>query len=425
MARTKTKYPNILFDDSRKLYYVTFDYGKDANGIRVKKTKTFKLLKDAREELSIFQGKKAANLAPIPSEMTLSQLLDLWYEDKKKYDEATSLYNYKNIIERHIKPILGNVLICELTAKHLNEYFVFKAKKDPKDNEGLAYNTMERHREVFVSAFKFAIQEQKLRYNIIQEVKPLCQLIKKSKTNFKHNILSVKESKEFLKSLDGNFFRMAYLIAAETGLRRGEILGLKWDQCNLDDNYITVEKTRTQAGNLTIEKGPKSVSGYRTLKITDTLSAELKQCKNKYDTNKLRYGDKFNDSNLVICHPNGKACAVNSIDNNLAKLRKRLNLRYFRLHDLRHTALSFLYHNGMNDVQVAQVAGHAKASYTRDIYLGNPSDPSPIAANLMNRLLYTDEFEEIPTEEDFVVIDENSPLYYEVSPSYEESMYDF
>lgn len=252
-------------------------------------------------------------------------------------------------------------------------------------------NTLERHLEVMKSAFKYAKRHKIIYQSPTEVMEKLGDIIGYADTNFEHVILEIEELKAFLAELDKNFFRIGYFIAAETGARRSEIIGLKWSAINFQNSTIEVKEIRTQAGGELVIKGPKSKKGKRVLTITPYLLNELKLQKEKYENNKVKYGDKFDDSNLVICHPNGKKTAVNSISNNLAKMRKKLNLRYFRLHDLRHTALSTLYNQGkMTDVQVAAIAGHSSANFTRSVYLGNAKNPSPEAANIMNKLLYGD-----------------------------------
>ena len=165
-------------------------------------------------------------------------------------------------------------------------------------------------------------------------------------------ILEVEELKSFLAAIEKNFFRIGYFIAAETGVRRSEIVGLKFSAIDFEKGTITVKEIRTQAGGELVIKGPKSKKGKRVLTLSPYLLNELKLKKEEYEKNRIKYGDKFVDNDLVICHPNGKKVAVNSISNNLGKLRKSLNLRYFRLHDLRHTALSTLYNEAhLTDVE--------------------------------------------------------------------------
>lgn len=389
MSRKKTKCEGITYDDVRKCYYVVFDYGKDLDGNRIRPTKTYKKFSDAKKARDEFLVAKENGKIVMPSNITFGEELDLWLNKKSKSKEATTIYSYRNIVEKHIKPALGDIPVQELTIDDIEGYFYMKARNPSKDKEGLSLSTLQRHLEVMKGAFKYA-----KRYKIIHQaptdnMDPLGELIAYADTDFEHVILEIGELKAFLAELDKNFFRIGYFIAAETGVRRGEIVGLKWNAINFEKGTILVNETRTQAGADLVIKAPKSKKGKRELTLTPYLLNELKLHKEKYEKNRLKYGDKFVDSNLVICHPNGKKTAVNSISNNLAKLRKKLDLRYFRLHDLRHTALSTLYNDGkMTDVQVAAIAGHSSANFTRSVYLGNAKNPSPAAAVIMNELLY-------------------------------------
>ena len=387
MSRKRTKYTNISYDDTRHKYYVTMDYGKDDKGNRIKPTKTFKTLEEAKEALAQFTSKKN----PVkPSKLSFGDFLDMYCDYKDDIDAHTSNYNYRNIVNKHLKLILGNIPVQGIKIGDIEKYFIIKAKKNPDNKDGLSLNTLQRHRELLQSAFKYGIRYELVETNVVEKMLPLKNLIKNADTEFEHVILTAKETKDFLKCLDGNFFRIGYFIAVETGMRRGEIMGLKWENVDLHNSTITIKETRTQAGGVEVKKGPKSKKGYRTLCITKNLTKELSLLKNEYEANKVKYGDEFVDNGYVICHSNGELPVVNAFSNNLRNLRKALDLKHFRIHDLRHTALSAIYKSGMTDVEVAAIAGHSSPNFTRSTYLGNAEDPAPKASEIMAKLLYDD-----------------------------------
>ena len=123
MARTKVE-TNISYDDEKHLYYVNMDYGKNKSGKRIKSTKTFKSKAEAKKALKEFEADKITGTLVIPTSETLEMWLDYWINNiKSRNCEETTLYGYKNIINRHTKPALGNKVLQKLTAKDINKYF--------------------------------------------------------------------------------------------------------------------------------------------------------------------------------------------------------------------------------------------------------------------------------------------------------------
>ena len=148
---------NIAFDDIKKKYYVTLDYGKDEFNNRVKKTKTFDKLIDARKCLTTFEANKFKNNLVLPRKDTNESYAKYWLNDVKAIScKQTTLYAYANIINNHIIPILGKIELQKLTVQHLNKYFA-KLKRD----KGLDNNTLKKHQDLIKSMLQMAVAEEK------------------------------------------------------------------------------------------------------------------------------------------------------------------------------------------------------------------------------------------------------------------------
>ena len=120
MARITVE-KNIAFDDEKRLFYVTMDYGKDSNGKRVKTTKTFEKKKDAQIALKNFEADKTKGTLVFPSTLTLENWLLYWLNDIKSIKcEETTLYGYRNIIDNHLIPGLGSYKLQELNQTIIN-----------------------------------------------------------------------------------------------------------------------------------------------------------------------------------------------------------------------------------------------------------------------------------------------------------------
>ncbi|PYG85722.1 AP2-like DNA-binding integrase family protein [Ruminiclostridium sufflavum DSM 19573] len=215
MARIAVE-KNIAYDDNKKLYYVTMDYGKDNTGKRIKTTKTFEKKKDAQTALKQFNADKVKGTLVFPSTQTLGEWLLYWLNDIKSIKcEETTLYGYRNIINNHFIDGLGSYKLQELKPVIINKYF--KNKKD----KGLSNNTIRKHYDLLKDALKHAVNEDKILKNPLDKIEP----IKEQKNEM--NFYSVEQLKTLFLLVENNRMEIVVKLAGMLGLRREEIAGLK------------------------------------------------------------------------------------------------------------------------------------------------------------------------------------------------------
>jgi len=139
MARVAVE-KNIAFDNVRNIYYVNFDYGKGEDGKRIKQQKTFKTIKEARRALTAFTNDKNNNNIVRPTGTLLKTYLEYWLNDiKGTRCEQTTLSAYRNIINNHIIPEIGELALQKITPAVVNKYM--RAMTD----KGLSDNTIRKH----------------------------------------------------------------------------------------------------------------------------------------------------------------------------------------------------------------------------------------------------------------------------------------
>lgn len=143
---------NVYFDESRKTYYVRFYYGM-VDGKRKQEWKTFKTKNDAIRALKLFELDKVQGVSPAPEKLTLADYLTYWVEDYKPMGcEYTTLYGYKVIINNHIIPHIGKIMLKNLRVDDINRYFSILS------NEGLSNNTIKKHYNLLKSALNQAVR---------------------------------------------------------------------------------------------------------------------------------------------------------------------------------------------------------------------------------------------------------------------------
>lgn len=174
-----------------------------------------------------------------------------------------------------------------------------------------------------------------------------------------------------------------YILALYSGLRLGELCGLRWEDINFENNIIFIKRTAYKATNLKeepvhpinsddkrIEKSPKTKSSIRYIKLPQIVFDYLNQLKKHYKSEQKRLGTAWNtkDEKIVFRNYIGKAVSPNAMTLWLDKFCKRNNLKHICTHDLRHLNASLLIKNGCDVKTVQQNLGHAQASTTLNIY---------------------------------------------------------
>ncbi|QNU67668.1 tyrosine-type recombinase/integrase [Ruminiclostridium herbifermentans] len=356
MARVAVE-KNIAYDDIKNLYYVTMDYGKDDTGKRIKTTKTFENKKDAQTALKQFNADKIKGTLVIPFNQTVKEWLIYWIDDVKAIKcEETTLYGYRNIINNHLVPALGNYKLQGLNTTILNKYF--KNKKV----EGLSNNTIRKHYDLIKEALKQAVNEEKILRNPLDKIEP----IKRNRNEM--NFYSVDQLKMLFSLVENNRMEIVVKLAGMLGLRREEIAGLKWDNIDIENKLIFVAEARTQAGKKTVVKGTKNSSSHRTLYAPDEIINLLITIKNKQEEQKKLLGEAYKDEGYIVAWENGEPYRPNYISDLFKKIIDDNKLPPLRLHDLRHTFASIANELGTNLYDISKALGHSQVGTTSQIY---------------------------------------------------------
>jgi len=173
-------------------------------------------------------------------------------------------------------------------------------------------------------------------------------------------ILNQEEVLILLKNLKEPL-RLVVLIAINTGLRRGEILGLEWSNVDLENKKIHIV-------NRALKKETETRAGRRAISISKSLISELKKTMTKQKENKLWFGADYFGNDYVCVWENGKEISLNYITQAFRKSILKLEIPHIRFHDLRHTHASLLLQKGVHPKVVQERLGHSKVSITLDTY---------------------------------------------------------
>lgn len=190
------------------------------------------------------------------------------------------------------------------------------------------------------------------------------------------------EVAKFLAGVESDRNRHAWHLAL-SGLRRGEIAGLRWTDLDLAAEALAVSNNRTRAGGKTNEGEPKSAASRRTLPIPARLLVELKAAKVRQAKDKLELGPDYGSGEYVVSNEAGEAYAPSVLTSYWAAAAKSAKVRHIRLHDARHTAATTLHLQGVPVAVIAAWIGHTDASFTMRVYAHSQNDALKGAAEAL------------------------------------------
>lgn len=363
-----------------------------------------------------------------PTEISISDYLDLWFDT---YCKMSLKYRtqelYLGIITNHLKPTFGHYRLASLNTTVIQEY-ANKLKLD-----GLAKNTVVGIISTFSGALNYAVEPLKyIQFNPCDRVK--YPKYEKKEDEVRH-IISSNDFNRILKRFEKHsHFYIPLLIGYHTGLRISEVFALTWDDINLKERTLTVDKI-TVKRNYGVDvrqalkkKGkkeeksawyfgsPKTASSIRTVKFGDTLHHALKQLKATQLKNRLEYGEYYTDIykkpeldekgntiyrlieiehgipcdlpvvNLISVRENGQFISTDSFKYCSRVIHNELNID-FNFHSLRHTHATVLVENGADAKSIQDRLGHCDIRTTLQTYTHNTESMESKAVEIFEKAL--------------------------------------
>ncbi len=312
-----------------------------------------------------------------PSRLTVAEFLDKWLAETAATVRPSTLDRYRRIIRLHILPTLGATPLPRLSA--LDVQALYRATLAA----GAAPGTVRLHHAVLRKALDQAVRWRLLTVNPCGAVDP------PRAGHTERQTWDGAQARAFLTVTDaderhGAFFRLALL----TGMRRGELLALRWADVDLDRGVLAVKRTVAPdgAGGWT-ENEPKSASGRRQIALPPSAVAALRRHRARQVERRLAIGPVWEDADRVFERGDGRAIHPNAVDPELRRLATTAQLPRIRVHDLRHTAATLMLAQGVHPKIVAERLGHSTIVMTLDRYSHVSLDMQRDAANGLDEAL--------------------------------------
>lgn len=293
----------------------------------------------------------------------VKQYLDFWMEEYVKLNLKYNTYeNYRFTIKNHINGYLGKKKLTDLSPALLQNFINAEFKK------GYSKKTMTITHSVLKNALNMAVYPWGLiKQNPMLYVKiPKYEERPTTKKDLK--IISLEDFDHMLEiTPEGHPFYIPLNIGFYTGMRVGEVCGLTWDNVDLSNGTITVEKQMVKNDGAWVYGTPKTSSSNRTIFIGQTLLAILKKHKKQQLENRMKYGKLYIDSNAVCTKEDGELVTPSVVKWNTRRISNALSLS-FNFHSLRHTHATLLLENGAKMKEISERLGHSRISITMDTY---------------------------------------------------------
>ena len=308
---------------------------------------------------------------------TVGQWMDEWFEAYAKVKVRPSSHQtYKGYIENHIKPNIGDIPIEKLTSLQLQKFYRqlltegrvprIESEKQPK---GLSAKTVRNINQVISSAMDMAVRHKLILSNPTEG----CELPKVEHREMK--TLPAEQLGAFLREAKESGVYELYYLDLATGLRRGELLGLKWEDIDLQNGVIHVRRQVARVDGEVKELPLKTKNSYRNISISRDAVAMLEEM------------EAHRSSDYVFPSSTGGPISPDSVNNMLHRVLKRAGLPSIRFHDLRHTFATLALQNGVDIKTVSGMLGHFSAGFTLDTYAHVTTSAQKEAARTMGNVL--------------------------------------
>jgi integrase len=216
--------------------------------------------------------------------------------------------------------------------------------------------------------------------------------------------LSAAEGRRLLKAARSDRLHALYQIAIRLGLRRGEVLGLRWRDVDLDAGTLSVRQTLQRVSGRLIFAPPKTARSKRTVALpaecVDALTARRKDQRTEHVAAGPDWAQEWRENELIFTTRNGTPIEPRNLNRSFASLLNRAGLRQVRFHDLRHTCASLLHERGEDARTIMEVLGHSSIRVTMDVYTFVRLDEQRSAIDRLGELLRDVDDESDETDDD-------------------------
>lgn len=340
--------------------------GRNKNGTQKRKYFYGKTRAEVSKKITTaLKDLQEGNFIDPSGETTLKQWLTHWLWIYKKNDlKPTTFEQYEVLLRKYLYQELGKVKLTELTTDKLQT--LYNCMKD----RGLSAKTIRTLNVVVHAGLKQAIWNGLIHKNITEQ-------ITLPKEEYKEmRVLSKDEQRKLIDVIKEDRMGTAILFSLMTGVRRGELLSLKWSDIDMDKRMVFVRRTVNRVKNYgdgakktkLVISDTKTAKSRRMIPIVDSLFEFLQKHKAAQDKEKILAGELYEDNDLVFATEIGKLIDPGNFNRTFSRMIKKAGIAHANLHSLRHTFATRSLEAGVNIKVLQELMGHSSMSVTADVY---------------------------------------------------------
>lgn len=362
-------------DGKRKQKWIKTDLSVSGNNKRKIEQKRLEILQEWQNKLKFNEN-----------EILFTDYMQQWLEIIKNNVRPTTFYGYKQVVNYAIDPYFRKrkITLYELKPYHIQDFYTYKM-----DNDKISANTILHYHANIHKALAYAVKTERILTNPADKV----ELPKKQKHIA--NYYTQDELNTLLKHSKGHLLETVIRLAVWFGLRRGEIIGMRWSSIDFENKTISVTGTikdrggkGTEVGKLYFEPTAKNSSSLRSFPLSDSMITYLQQVKDSQDKRKNTiklYNHNWDD--FVCVKNNGDLISLDSVSYAFPKFCKKCGLKPIKLHELRHSNITVLLEKGASMKELQEWAGHSSYNTTANIYSHIQTESKSKLTNIIENVL--------------------------------------
>lgn len=354
-----------------KAWCVEVSMGHKADGSRRRTRRTVNSLAEAkRVKVQLLKSQQEGRLTEVRNETIMTFGLYWVQSVKPQHIRPTTAADYEYRLRQYVFPYIGNIRMVDFTTQHIVKWM------NDLRRDGCSSNTINGARRVLAGLCKYAARTGNIPFNPVTATDPIRRSINEPTQVGKPWTLEqiTKVLEEVQREYDLDCFLHLML---HTGMRPGEVFGLRWEDYDREKKLLKVTGTLKQA-RLTTPEGvgvvlllrnePKTASSRPSISVTDALGAALERQGMHQSVARINAEDRWKESGYVITTSVGSPVASTNLRRKYVKYLEKIETPYIRFHDIRHSVATLALNEGVPKEQVSEVLGHSRIETTKAIY---------------------------------------------------------
>lgn len=378
--RTRAPGEGSVYKDIRGMWVARLSW-RLPSGELIRKEQTFKLQRQAKEALTALRELRDSGQDPRTKSKTVGELLDSWLDFKtrsKSIGNAT-IAQYGFSIT-HLKDTIGDLEVIKLTAEEVDKFLTSKLE------DGLSARYVKLLRSVLSMALAQGVKWKIVASNVARDSAPIKQTQPQGKA------LTTDQAKILMDRVKGDRLEALWITLLSLGLRRGEALGLKWSDYDKTTRTLSISRNLKKEGSNVVVGDLKTVTSRRIIPLPTFVAEALDAHRRAQIAEKaelLRSGIVWPDSDIMFATSWGLHLHPDYVSKRFKSLAQDAKLGDWHLHELRHSAASFMLTKGVALEVVADILGHSSIRITKDTYGHLTTEHLKVGAAAMDSLFGT------------------------------------